>query len=179
MCSIIAFEAAHFQLKRKLGETVSTKLFTRLAVKRRQRIFYRRKPFVEQALKIGPLLLKRCKDVQARIGMVTSDLKTCSSFSKHGKNYHCHTSSCSFDINGSCEHIVLIISGEGNSVGQLHAIYVDLDNLCGVVQVKMSESVTVLRQNLRDRLTTLESSVDVIEMDLAMDEVLEILECSS
>ena len=70
----------------------------------------------------------------------------------------------------------MINSGEGISVGQLHAIYVDLDNLCGVVQIKMFESVTALRQNLRDRLTTLESSVDVIEMDLAMDEVLEILE---
>ena len=70
----------------------------------------------------------------------------------------------------------MINSDEGIILGQLHAIFVDLDNLCGVVQVKMFESVTALRQKLRDRLTTLESSVDVIEMDLAMDEVLEILE---
>ena len=70
----------------------------------------------------------------------------------------------------------MINSGEGVSLGQLHAIFVDLDNLSGVVQLKIFKSVTALRQNLRDRLTTLESSVDVIEMDLAMDEVLEILE---
>ena len=175
-CSTIAFEAAHFQLKRKLGETFSINLFIRSAVRRRKRIFYRRKQFVEQALKIGPLMLKRCKDVQARVDMVTSVLKTRSYFSKHVKNYHCHTSSCTFDINGPCEQIVMIDSGAGISLGQLTAIFVDLDNLCGVVQIKVVFSMTAFRRNLRERLTNLESSVDVIEMDLEMDEVLEILE---
>ena len=41
----IAFEAAHFQLKRRISESTSTSVFTRLAVKRHQRIVGRREDF--------------------------------------------------------------------------------------------------------------------------------------
>ena len=104
--SSIAFEAAQFQLKRRISQSTSTSVFTRLAVKRHQRIVGRREDFKTKLIKIGSVFLKNSREVEVDLEGERAVFRTSNSFSFQDKNYHIHTSVCRFLETGSCEHFV-------------------------------------------------------------------------
>ena len=62
------------------------------------------------------------------------------------------------------------------SFGQLLAIYVDVENCCGVAHVKFFEEFKSFRELTSERFQQLEaSSIDNIDLDSDLDESLELL----
>ena len=133
--SSIAFEAAQFHLKRRISESTSTSVFTRLAVKRHQRIVGRREDFKKE---LGSVVLKNSRKVEVDLEGERAVFRTSNQFSFQDKNYHIQTSVCRFLETGSCEHFVKYEeSAELFSFGQLLAIFVDIDSFCGVAHLKI------------------------------------------
>ena len=130
--SSIAFEAAHFQLKRPLSESTSTSVFTRLAVRRHQRIVGRREDFKTKLMKIGSVVLKNSREVEVDLEGERAVFRT--------------SSVCRFLETGSCENFVKYEeSAELFSFGQLLAIFVDIENFCGVAHLKVYRNHNPLR----------------------------------
>ena len=175
--SSIVFEAAHFQLKRRISESTSISVFTRLAVKRHQRIVGRREDFKTKLMKIGSVVLKNSREVEVDLEGERAVFRTSNSFSFQDKNYHIHTSVCRFLETGSCDHFVKYEeSAELFSFGQLLAIFVDIENFSGVAHLKVYRIHNPLRLLLSERLQELESSnLQTLDSDLDLSEKLEIL----
>ena len=79
--STMAFESAHYQLKRAVGPNTTASLATSLAVKRHQRRFFRKqskKP--DQTVTIGSLKLRHPTNCFFEIGRVGEVFPTCQSF---------------------------------------------------------------------------------------------------
>ena len=88
----IAFEAAYFHLKRRINESTSRFVFTRLAVKCHQRIVGRRVDFKKKPMKIGSVVLENSREVEVDLEEERAVFRTSNSFSFQDKNYHIHTS---------------------------------------------------------------------------------------
>ena len=175
--SSIAFEAAHFQLKRRISETTSTSVFTRLAIKRHNRLAGRKRDFHTNVMAIGSVVLRNSHEVAVNVGDELAVFRSSSAFSFLEKNFYCHNSKCRYLENGSCVHIVKFEREDKCvSFGQLLAIYVDIENCCGVAHVKFFEEFKSFRELLSERFQQLEaSSIDNIDMDSDLDESLELL----
>ena len=175
--SSIAFEAAHFQLKRRISETTSTSVFTRLAIKRHNRLAGRKRDLHTNVMAIGSVVLRNSHEVAVNVGDELAVFRSSSAFSFLEKNFYCHNSKCRYLENGSCVHIVKFEREDKCvSFGQLLAIYVDIENCCGVAHVKFFEEFKSFRELLSERFQQLEaSSIDNIDMDSDLDESLELL----
>ena len=175
--SSIAFEAAHFQLKRRISETTSTSVFTRLAIKRHNRLAGRKRDFHTNVMAIGSVVLRNSHEVAVNVGDELAVFRSSSAFSFLEKNFYCHNSKCRYLENGSCVHIVKFEREDKCvSFGQLMAIYVDIENCSGVAHVKFIEEFKSFRELLSERFQQLEaSSIDNIDMDSDLDESLELL----
>ena len=79
--SSIAFEAAHFQLKRRISETTSTSVFTRLAIKRHNRLAGRKRDFRTNVMAIGSVVLRNSHEVAVNVGDELAVFRSSSAFS--------------------------------------------------------------------------------------------------
>ena len=118
-------------------------------------------------MKIGSVVLKNSREVEVDLEGERAVFRTSNSFSFQDKNYHIHTPVCRFLETGSSEHFVKYEeSAELFSFGQLLAIFVDIENFCGVAHLKVYRNHNPLRLLLSERLQELESSnLQTLDLD--------------
>ena len=154
--SSIAFEAAHIQSKRRIRETTSTAVFTRLAIKRHHRLAGPKCDFLTNVMAIGSVVLMKSHEVAVDVGNKRAIFRTSSAFSFLEKNFYFHNLKCRYLKTGSCVQIVKFEREDKCvSFGQLLAKYVEIEKNCGVAHVKFFEEFKSFRELLSERFQQL------------------------
>ena len=174
--STMAFESAHYQLKRAVGPNTTANLATSLAVKRHQRRFFRKQSKKrEQTVTIGSLKLRHPTNCFVEIGGVGEVFSTCQSFQYNSQSFYCHNNSkCQWLSNGSCTHIVQFSDDNQLRIGQLCAIFADVPSRCASVEVKIFEKTISLEEKLIEKLAHKQTvNAEVAQMHPILSDTLE------
>ena len=174
----MVFESAHFHLKRAVGPNTSAKLTTSLAVKRRQRRFFRshesKKAF---SVIIGSLKLRNPAEILVEINGKRDIFQTCHSCQYKSQNFFCHDTKCQWLSTGSCTHIIHFADHGVQNLGQLCSIFVDMPSRSASLQIKSFKGITSLSVKVLDMLRAdqaVDSEIAVIKSRI--EEILEIID---
>ena len=125
--SPIPFESAHFHLKRAIGPNTSAIVATKLAVKRHQRRFFRKKlKGNSKTVTVGSLKLLQPTERVIEVNGKRETLMSSKTFELDSKMYACHGSKCTWNVNKTCVHFVEYEKEGATGFGQLTDIFVDV-----------------------------------------------------
>ena len=175
--SCMPFEAAHYHLKRAIGPITSASLATKLAVKRNQRRFFRRKfSWNCAATVIGSLKLFRPTECLIEIEAAQEIFVTSSTFEIDSKTFFCHGSKCSWHSDKTCVHFVEFVKNGTTCFGQLMAIFADSEAKAAAVHIKEFRALKSLSSFLSKLFEEAATPIDDYRTALDLEEGLELID---
>ena len=174
--SSIPFESAHFHLKRAIGPNTSAIVATKLAVKRHQRRFFRKKlKGNSKTVTVGSLKLLQPTERVIEVNGNLETLMSSKTFELDSKMYACHGSKCTWNINKTCVHFVEYEKEGATGFGQLTDIFVDVSEKSAAVHLVDFDSSKTFTGFLIQKLENHSSPTEHSRVAVNLDEGLELI----
>ena len=159
--SCMPFEAAHYHLKRAIGPITSASLATKLAVKRNQRRFFRRKfSWNCAATVIGSLKLFGPTECLIEIEAAQEIFHEQYIWNWLKNVFFCHGSKCSWHSEKTCVHFFEFDKNGTTCFGQLMAIFADNEAKAAAVHVKEFRALKSLSSFLSQLFEKAATAID-------------------
>ena len=172
--SSIQFESVHFHLKRAIGPNTSAIVATKLAVKRHQRRFFKKKlKGNSKTVTVGSLKLLQPTERIIELNGNRETLMSSKTFELDSKMYACDGSKCTWNVNKTCVHFVEYEKEGAAGFGQLTDIFFDVSEkvqLCILlILTHRKHSQVFLYRNSKNHSSPTEHSRLAVNLDEGLE----------